>query len=123
MIYNKIYLLSEASKEICIILTGGVTMLKRISFNGPNVYDAETNAFIGYIYAANQHLVDIVLQNGSHIYAYFGALDDLGNFHTFCANTAQCGNSCKGTPPRGVACIYNQVAVSRAAFYVDMPQS
>ena len=97
-------------------------MLKKISFNGPNVFDAETNAFIGQIYSVNQQLVDIVSQDGSHIYAYYGALDNFGNFHTICTNNTQCGISCKYTPPPKVACRYNRVAVFRAAFYVDIQQ-
>ena len=95
-------------------------MLRRISITGPNVFDAETNAFIGYVYTANQSQIDIVLPNGSHIFAYYVSLDYYGNFYTFCTNTSQCGTTCKGTPPPGVACWYNKVALSRAAFYVDM---
>lgn len=94
-------------------------MLKRVSINGSSVIDVETRGFIGYVYYANPKLIDIMLQDGTHIFAYYGSIDDYGKFYTFCANTSQCGKTCKGNPPIGVACIYNKVAISRAAFYVN----
>lgn len=123
MIYNNYYLLNLKlfiSTTSLHYLQEGMAMLKKISFNGLSVIDVESQGFIGYVYSANQNLIDIMLQDGSHIFAYYGSIDNYGNFYTFCTNTSRCGKTCKGTPSPGVACIHNKVALSRAAFYVDI---
>lgn len=92
--------------------------MKKIEFFGNDVFIAETNQKVGEIQPSRDMCMDIMLNNGCHVYGYYGTTDKHGAFHAFCMNTRDCGKSCFNSTDS--KCRYNRENASRAGYYADV---
>lgn len=93
-------------------------MMKKIELIGKEVFLAGTTEKIGKTEAFRDECIDIVLNNGCPISAYYGTTDKQGEFYAYCRSTTRCGNRCLGMKNPG--CRYNRDNTNRAGYYADL---
>ena len=93
-------------------------MMKKIELIGKEVFLAETTKKVGEIQPSRDMCIDVILNNGCHVYAYYGTTDIHGDFYNLCKTTSRCGNQCfKARTP---GCRYNRANAARAGYYADV---
>lgn len=92
--------------------------MKKVIFAGNDVCLAETGKKVGEIRPSNDGCIDVYLNNGVHVYALYGAIDEDGKFYTFCRNTEACGRTCRNTKAK--SCRYNREMTDRRGYYADV---
>ncbi len=92
--------------------------MKKVNFEGNDVYLAETGEKVGEIRPSTDECIDVFLNNGVHVYAYYGTTDENGEFYIFCRNTTACGRYCHAS--EAPECRYNRKYAERSGYYVDV---
>ena len=93
--------------------------MEKVIFESNIVKSEATGIAVGRIEPSNDSCIDVILNNGCHVYAHYGTTDDEGKFFIFCRNTFACGKSCFGGEENDLSCRYNRKGTKNAGYYVD----
>ena len=93
--------------------------MQKVTFvEGKDVCLAETGEKIGELRPRHDDVIDVFLNNGVHVYAYYGTIDDEGVFHIYCRNIMACRTTCVASD--SPECRYNRKYAERSGYYVDV---
>lgn len=93
-------------------------MMKKVEIIGTDVCLATTGKKVGEIRPSSDQCIDVFLENGVHVYAYYGTTDEKGEFYSFCRNVMACGKTCSAAD--SPKCRYNRKYAENAGYYVDV---